>query len=196
MHNNPPEDVREIKRYRNRRLYDPVLGRAITQVELAELVCQGVAVRVTDFATGQDITVGVLAQIAQAKTASWTDPAAAASIYRDIIEKGGKAGMKAINNLILAGLGAVSLTREKAEEIVDTLIKRGDLARGDRKVAVEDLIKKAEEEARKFTDTMKQKAAELRGVRRDEYDGLKAEVEALKATIDRLKEELAGKDKT
>jgi polyhydroxyalkanoate synthesis regulator phasin len=101
--------------------------------------------------------------------------------------------MKAINNVILAGLGALALTREKAEEIVDTLIKRGDLARGDRKVAVEDLIAKAEEHAKKFTDTMKQKAAEMRGVRREEHESLKAEVETLRATIERLKEELAGK---
>jgi len=193
MHNEPSAEIREIKRYRNRRLYDPVLARAITQAELADLVCQGVSVRVTDFASGRDITVSVLAQVAQSKTAGWADTAAAASIYREIIEKGGKTGMKAINNLILAGLGAVSLTREKAEELVDTLIKRGDLARGDRKVAIEDLIKKAEEEARKFTDTMKHKASELRGVRRDEYDSLKAEVDALRATIERLKDELTKK---
>lgn len=190
MHNEPSDDVRQIKRYRNRRLYDSVQGRAITQAELAELVSRGVAVRVTDFATGRDITVSVLAQAAQAKTAGWSDPEEAASIYRSIIEKGGQAGMKAINNVILAGLGALALTREKAEEIVDTLIKRGELERGDRKVAIEDLIKKAEEEAKKFTDTMKQKAAELRGVRREEYDHLKAEVDSLKATIERLKEEL------
>jgi polyhydroxyalkanoate synthesis regulator phasin len=193
MHNEQPGEVREIKRYRNRRLYDPVQGRAITQTELAELVCQGAAIRVTDHATGKDITVGVLAQVAQARTRGWSDPQEAANIYRSIIEKGGKAGMKAINNIILAGLGAISLTREKAEEIVDTLIKRGDLARGDRKIAVEDLIKKAEEEANKFADTMKQKAAELRGVRRDEYDALKAEVESLKAVIDQLKGELGQK---
>jgi len=193
MHNNTGDQAREIKRYRNRRLYDPVLGRAITQAELAGLVRQGVALKVTDFATGQDITVSVLAQAASAEALGWADPEEAASIYRAIIEKGGKAGMKAINNAILAGLGALSLTREKAEEIVDMLIKRGDLARGDRTIAVEDLIKKAEEQAKKFTDTMKHKAAELRGVRRDEYDSLKGEVEALRATIERLKEELAGK---
>ena len=98
--------------------------------------------------------------------------------------------MKAINNVILAGLGALALTREKAEEIVDTLIKRGDLARGDRKVAVEDLIAKAEEQAKKFGETMKAKAAEMRGVRRDEYESLKSEVDTLKATIERLKDEL------
>ena len=192
MHNSPESETREIKRYRNRRLYDSVLGRAITQADLAGLVRQGIPIRVTDFATGNDITVGVLAQMAHAEAAGWDDPEEAASIYRAIIEKG-EASMKAINNVILAGLGALALTREKAEEIVDTLIKRGDLARGDRKVAVEDLIAKAEEQAKKFGDTMKQKAAEWRGVRRDEYENLKSEVGSLRATIERLKDELAGK---
>lgn len=186
------ENVREIKRYRNRRLYDTESRKTITQSELADLVRAGFSVRVTDFATGEDITVNVLGQIASAEISKWQDPGDGMSLYRSIIEKGSQ-GMKAINNAILAGLGAISLTREKAEEIVDTLIKRGEVARGDRKMAVEDLIAKAEEQAKKFSDTVRHKAAEMRGVRREEYDALKDQVASLQKTIDELQAKLGEK---
>lgn len=190
---NEKNDVREIKRYRNRRLYDTETRKTITQPQLAELVRAGYRVRVTDFATGEDITVNVLGQIASVEVSGWQDPEDGMSLYRSIIEKGNR-GMKAINNAILAGLGAISLTREKAEEIVDTLIKKGELARGDRKMAVEDLITKAEDQAKKFSDTLKSKAAELRGVRREEHEALKDQVASLQKVIDELQSKLAEKE--
>lgn len=185
-------DVREIKRYRNRRLYDTETRKTITQSELADLVRAGFQVQVTDFATGEDITVNVLGQIASAEVSAWQNPADGMSLYRSIIEKGSQ-GMKAINSAILAGLGAITLTREKAEEIVDTLIKKGEVARGDRKMAVEDLVAKAEEQAKKFGDTLKHKAAEMRGVKREEYDALKDQVAKMEKIIEELQSKLAEK---
>ena len=78
--------------------------------------------------------------------------------------------------------------RELQSRLVPALKARREWRRliGDRKMAVEDLIKKAEEHAKKFSDTMKHKAAELRGVRREEYERLKEEVEELRRTIERL----------
>jgi len=185
--------VREIKRYRNRRLYDTETRRTITQSDLAELVRRGHAVRVTDYATGEDITVHVLGQIASAEVKGWPDPDEGASLYRWIIGKGSEFGMKAIDNAILAGLGAITLTREKAEEIVDTLIKKGEVARGDRKMAVDDLVSKAEDAAKKFGDTLRHKAAEMRGVKREEYDALKAQVASLQKLVDELQAKLGEK---
>ena len=194
MHNNL--ESREIRRYRNRRLYDTAAGRAITQRELADLVRQGLRVRVIDFATGEDITVTVLSQVAQREVAGWRDQEEGANLYRSIITKGSEMSKKAINNVILAGLGALSLTREKAEEIIDNLIKRGELSKGERKVAIDDLIAKAEEQAKKFTDTMKQKAGSLRGVKREEYESLRQELESLRQSLGELKEQLAGKQRS
>ena len=44
---------------------------------------------------------------------------------------------------ILLGLGAAELTREKVETLVDELIRRGELAQKERKVAVEELLEGA-----------------------------------------------------
>jgi len=52
-----------VKKYSNRRLYDTEQSRYITQEELAEKIRLGADVRVTDAATGDDLTQGTLAQI-------------------------------------------------------------------------------------------------------------------------------------
>lgn len=51
---------------------------------------------------------------------------------------------------ILLGLGAAELTREKVENTVDELIKRGELAGEERKVTVDELL----EGARKAQDEL------------------------------------------
>lgn len=194
MHNN--EEVREIRRYRNRRLYDMTAAEAVTHRDLSELVRAGISLRIKDFATGRDITVDVLAQVARQEVAGWSDTEDVAGLYRDIIERGSNMGKKAINNVILAGLGAVSLTRDKAEEIIDQLIKRGELEGKDRKVAIDDLIEKAEEQARKFSKTMKEQATRLRGVKREEHDALRSELDELRGMVDQLKAQLRDKEET
>src|SRR5688500_4830008 len=52
-----------VKKYANRRLYDPEESRYITLDELAEKIRGGADVRVVDAKTGEDLTQGTLAQI-------------------------------------------------------------------------------------------------------------------------------------
>jgi len=49
-----------------------------------------------------------------------------------------------IKKTILAGLGVLSLSHEKAEEIVKDLIKRGEVAETEEAKFVKDLMKQAE----------------------------------------------------
>ncbi len=53
---------------------------------------------------------------------------------------------------VLMGLGAVTITKEKAEQIVDELVKKGELAKDKRSQAVQDLLKKAEEQEKILID--------------------------------------------
>jgi len=52
-----------VKKYANRRLYDPEESRYITLDELAEKIRGGADVRVVDARSGEDLTQGTLAQI-------------------------------------------------------------------------------------------------------------------------------------
>ncbi len=54
---------RLIKRYPNRKLYDTDKSRYITLDDVADLVRQGVELRILDNATGQDLTSVTLAQV-------------------------------------------------------------------------------------------------------------------------------------
>src|SRR5229473_1509927 len=52
-----------IKRYTNRKLYDTVESRYVTLDEIAEMVKQGIEVKIVDNRTKEDLTSVTLAQI-------------------------------------------------------------------------------------------------------------------------------------
>jgi polyhydroxyalkanoate synthesis repressor PhaR len=56
-------EVRIIKKYPNRRLYDTDISRYITLEEIRQLVLQGVLFRVEDKRTHEDITRSILLQV-------------------------------------------------------------------------------------------------------------------------------------
>jgi len=59
--------------------------------------------------------------------------------------------MDIIRKTMLLGLGIVSLTKEKAEGMVDELVRRGEVASQDRFKAVDSLLKEAEKQEEEFT---------------------------------------------
>ena len=56
-------EVRVIKKYPNRRLYDTKVSRYITLEEVRQLVLQNIAFRVEDKRSGDDITRSILLQV-------------------------------------------------------------------------------------------------------------------------------------
>ncbi|MGA2108370.1 MAG: hypothetical protein ABSH25_12100 [Syntrophorhabdales bacterium] len=62
--------------------------------------------------------------------------------------------MDIIRKTMLLGLGLISLTKEKAEGMVDELVKRGEVASQDRFKAVDSLLKEAEKQEEEFTRKM------------------------------------------
>ena len=59
-----------IKRYVNRKLYDPQKSQYVTLEELAEMIRAGREITVTDATTGDDLTAMILAQIILEKARS------------------------------------------------------------------------------------------------------------------------------
>ena len=56
------DDVVQVKKYQNRKIYSETTGAYITMLELSDLVAAGRKVRVTDDPTGRDLTVESLAR--------------------------------------------------------------------------------------------------------------------------------------
>jgi len=86
------------------------------------------------------------------------------------------------------GLGAMSLTRERAEKFYDEMIERGETSKEDAKQFIEDAIKKGEEERKEMRNMVRD---EINDVRKDFAFVRKSEVEALEARIKELEEKLA-----
>jgi len=51
--------------------------------------------------------------------------------------------MSVLKKAMLFGVGMASLTKDKAEELVEEMIKRGEVAAGDRAKAIEEIHEKA-----------------------------------------------------
>lgn len=136
--------MRIIKRYRNRRLYDTRESRTITQFDLARLIREGEEVQVIESATGEDITVSVLGRVMASETSKWEDVKDTKDVLRHFIYLGGNKSMSILKNTVLASIGVVQVTKTKAEQIIDDLIKKGELDKSKRKAAVMELLDKAE----------------------------------------------------
>ena len=60
--------------------------------------------------------------------------------------------MDIFRKAIFFGLGAIAMTQEKAEEFVDELIKKGEMASTERYKAVDKLLKEADKQQKEFQD--------------------------------------------
>jgi poly(hydroxyalkanoate) granule-associated protein len=119
---------------------------------MAAIVGSAVPFKVIDSATGEDITLAVLGQMLISELRDRENIAKTKKILIELINQGGKRSMSILRNTYLAGVGMYNLTRKKAEEIVDSLIKAGDISKSEKKQAVLELLDKAEQSTKKMKD--------------------------------------------
>ena len=193
--------MRVIKRYQNRRLYDTDTSRTITQVKLAELIREGVDVKVIDSANGHDITMPVLGRVLLSEADTWKDRKATKELIKEIISLGGDRSMSILKNTVLASIGAFQVTREKAEKIVDELIKKGELAKSERKKAIMELLDKAEKstaslrervakETEKVHQSVSKAVKDLKLVKQADLKKLENKIDKLAKAIQELEKKL------
>ncbi|MEW6621860.1 MAG: hypothetical protein AB1420_01790 [Bacillota bacterium] len=95
----------------------------------------------------------------------------------------------------LAGLGAVGLVREKAEQLVNEMIEKGEIGQGEARELVEELVKKGEKqkvEIQKFINQeVEHLVREIPLVRKKDLEMVTEELEAVKAKLADLEERLA-----
>jgi len=88
-----------------------------------------------------------------------------------------------IKKTILAGLGALSFSREKAEKLAKDLVKRGELAKTEEAKFVKDLMRRVEknkvEAEKKMEKIVEKTLIKLNVPTRKELDALKAKIDKL-----------------
>lgn len=90
-------------------------------------------------------------------------------------------------NLMLAGFGAMVMTKEKADDIVGELIAKGEVSRDEAMTVVESLMEKGKKEKNNILNQIRgevRKVIEDMGVpAREEYDELKKRIQVLEEKI-------------
>ncbi|HVP58340.1 MAG TPA: hypothetical protein VMU02_09600 [bacterium] len=104
--------------------------------------------------------------------------------------------MSVLKKAMMFGVGAAALTREKAEELVDDLVKRGEVAAGDKAKAIDELQRKAEAataEVKKLVDDRVEAVSKkLRWL--EDMKKLEGRVTGLTARVDELEKALKAKE--
>ena len=140
--------MRVIKKYENRKLYDTSTSKTLTLKEIALLIRDGEEIKVVD-ANDKDITNKVLAQIFLQENLSTKQLVLNKFLLEWLIKESSKLE-NLTKKVLLGGAGLASLTQEKAEQIVNELIKSGEVEEKDKNKFVAQLIDKVEKSSKDF----------------------------------------------
>ncbi len=110
-----------IKRYTNRKLYDTVESRYVTLDEIAEMIKQGVEVKIVDNRSKEDLTSVTLAQIIFEEEKKKNQMPLA--VLREIIRRPGETLTGFIQKEVTPRVASI---REGAESRIDRLLRRDE----------------------------------------------------------------------
>lgn len=183
-----------IKKYSNRKLYDTKEKKYINLSEISRLIREGLEIKVVDNQTKEDITSLVLAQIIveQEKTKKRMLPPILFPLK--ILKKGGEDMFNLSRKMFLASVGMVSLTKERANEIAQELIKKGELSQSESKEFVVDLLDKAEKEKDHLMEKIKpeidKSLEKMNFASKECVDNLEKKIDDLGSKIDQLSKKI------
>ncbi len=191
-------ETRVIKRYKNRRLYDALERKTIKLEDVAYLVRKDVDFKVIDNKTGKDVTLSVLSRVfSDTLSEDKKNLKETTKLIRLLISKGGGKTMDFLKKSVLFGLGLFDLTKEKAERIVDEMIKRGEMSQSDKAKAVKELLKGHEERMKKLKtkidESVEKVTAKVKGKESEELAKLHKKIDELTKVVEKLEKKLGGK---
>jgi polyhydroxyalkanoate synthesis repressor PhaR len=179
-----------IKKYLNRKLYDTKEKKYVNLSEISRLIREGAEVKVIDNETKEDITSLILARIIveQEKSKKIMLPSILSPLK--ILKTGGENMFRLGRKMFLGGLGIVSLTKERAKEIAQELIKKGELSQSESKEFVVDLLDKAEKEKDRLIEKIKpeidKRLERMNFASKKSVDNLEKKIDDLGNKIDQL----------
>lgn len=140
--------MRLIKKYDNRKLYDTSTSKTLTLKEIASIIRDGEEIKVID-GSDKDITNKVMAQIFLQENLETKQLVLSKFLLEWLIKESGKLE-NLTKKVLLGGAGLVSLTQEKAEQLVNELVKRGELEEHDKNKLVAQVIDRVEKSSKDF----------------------------------------------
>jgi polyhydroxyalkanoate synthesis repressor PhaR len=190
--------TRIIKRYKNRRLYDTEEKKTIKLEDLAELVKKDVDFKVVDSQSKKDVTSSVLIKVlSESITEEKKNLTQTSKLIRLLIARGGEMTVDFFKKSVLFGLGVFDLTKEKAEKLVDEMIKRGEMSQSDKAKAVKELLKGHDERMEKLKAKIDERVekitAKVKGKEQEELTKLHQKLDDLTKVVEKLEKRLSEK---
>ena len=96
--------------------------------------------------------------------------------------------MSILKDLVNLGLGAVVMTKEKTEEVVNELVKKGEVSQDEGKELINELIEKGEKGKKEIEGQIEKI---VKGIVEKLDISTKKEIEELKSEIEELKKKLS-----
>ena len=191
-------ETRIIKRYKNRRLYDTFEKRTIKLKDVALLVKKDVSFKVIDNKTGRNVTISILSRVfSDTLSEDRKNLKQTTKLIRLLISKGGGRTMDFFKKSVLFGLGLFDLTKEKAERLVDEMIKRGEMSQSDKAKAVKELLKGHEERMKKLKtkidESVEKVTAKVKGKEKEQLAKLHKKMDELTKMVEKLEKKLGEK---
>ena len=97
-----------------------------------------------------------------------------------------------LEDFVSAVLGLIVISKEKAEEIINVLVEKGEMQRDDARKLVEKMINKGKEEKERFTEQWQEVRSKLEETWRQKYVS-KEEFARVERKIDELAEMIKDK---
>ena len=186
--------MRLIKRYKNRRLYDTELKKPVTLQDIRRYIDEGLPLRVVDNVSDRDITVQTLVTVLSKTTNDEKSLKKNENVIYQILLKKGAGVMNIMKKLMLAAIGAGTISRDKMEEMFDELVKKGEMTSSEKAEAMKKMAEKLETSTGKVKDTVEQKVnvAVNRINVKGRLDELAKKVDELTAKVDELSQKITG----
>jgi polyhydroxyalkanoate synthesis repressor PhaR len=174
-----------IKRYPNRKLYNTETNKYVTLEGIGDLIRRGDEIHVIDHATGEDLTVLILAQVLfeQAKSRAGFLPR---TLLTGLIQAGG-GRISAIHRSLAASLGAGQPVDDEIERRIEILIRQGELEAGEGERLREKLISLGGERRQRPVEAAVERGLAARGLAtRRELGELLEKIDSLAARLDEM----------
>jgi len=164
--------------------------------DIAALIRQAEEIQVVDNATGADITVGVLEQIIfLQESRRWRGIPEYAMALQDSIRMGGGIMTNFLRKTVLSGLGALLVTKEGVEKLLEELTRRGEISGEEAPRLLEEMMSRVEQNSRKIESEIRQRVEKTVRSLFPEIsmlDNLNARVEALAAEVEALRKAVSA----
>ncbi|MDP8257043.1 MAG: polyhydroxyalkanoate synthesis regulator DNA-binding domain-containing protein [Candidatus Alcyoniella australis] len=185
-----PEDVKVIKRYQNRKLYDTRSSRYVTLEDIAQMIRAGEDIKVIDNSSKQDLTTLTLTQIIfdqEKKTQNFLPQ----GLLTRFIQSGGESMQDFFDKRIAPGLSSLSTARAEFEKYIEKLVAKGHVSRDDGLRIVKDFVNSGQKGIDEVQHRIEQRSkAALK--RLNALVSLQQEVEDLESKVDQLETQLTG----